>query len=229
MQSIILIYLCLFSFTYPSTLDRYDQIKAKDFHLIDSDGNIIMSFSDFSINKLDSLFSMLKMSNNLINQNINLIKSNKASIENNISKIKDLDDNTSVLFNNEIHKHSIQILQIEQTLLEIKSLLNNKEKKDTSEFVKYDKAPEAIVTIQQNVEYPHYAKNKGIKGVVYINFYIDEHGYVDPNRISILKGVPALNNAAIEAVKKSVWHPAETVDGIAVGVYQNVPITFELK
>ena len=58
MKSIIITCVCLFNFIYASTLDRYDQIRAKDFHLIDSNGNIIMSFSELNIDRFDSLFSM---------------------------------------------------------------------------------------------------------------------------------------------------------------------------
>ena len=69
------------------------------------------------------------------------------------------------------------------------------------EFVAFDKAPKAIITIQENV---------------------------DPSRISIIKGLPALNEAAIAAVKKSKWKPAQQRD-MRVGVYQTIPIKFELK
>ena len=58
--------------------------------------------------------------------------------------------------------------------------------------------------------------------------FIDKKGRVDPNSIKIIKGIPALNDAAILAVKKSKWKPAQQRDK-KVGVYQTVPIKFELK
>ena len=96
------------------------------------------------------------------------------------------------------------------------------------EFVAFDKAPKAIITIQENVEYPDIAKSMGVEGTVFVKFYIDKKGNVDPNRISIIKGIPALNAAAIAAVKKSKWKPAQQRD-MRVGVYQTIPIKFELK
>jgi protein TonB len=96
------------------------------------------------------------------------------------------------------------------------------------DFVAFDKAPKAIITIQENVEYPEIAKSMGVEGTVFVKFYIDKKGNVDPNRISIIKGLPALNEAAISAVKKSKWKPAQQRD-MRVGVYQTIPIKFELK
>ena len=96
------------------------------------------------------------------------------------------------------------------------------------DFVAFDKAPVAIITIQENVEYPEIAKSMGVEGTVFVKFYIDKKGNVDPNRISIIKGLPALNKAAISAVKKSKWKPAQQRD-MRVGVYQTIPIKFELK
>ena len=96
------------------------------------------------------------------------------------------------------------------------------------DFVAFDKAPKAIITIQENIEYPDIAKSMGVEGTVFVKFYIDKKGNVDPNRISIIKGIPALNEAAITAVKKSKWKPAQQRD-MRVGVYQTIPIKFELN
>ena len=96
------------------------------------------------------------------------------------------------------------------------------------EFVAFTQAPIAIITVKQNVIYPDIAKSMGVEGTVYIKFYIDKKGRVDPNKISIIKGVAALNDAAVDAVKKSRWKPAMQRD-MKVGVYQTIPIKFELK
>jgi len=236
MQFVIFLYFCFFSFIYSTTLDRYDEIKAKDFHLIDSEGNIIISFSEFDVSQFDSLFSMIKINIDLIKKNQDLINSNQnqiyrvqaQAIENKL-KINDLDQNTSAIFNSDIHRNTTKILQIEQILLDIQSKLYNKEKIDSTEFFKHGKAPRAIVLVQENVKYPEIAKSMGIEGKVYVKFFIDKKGNVDSNKITIIEGIPALNNAAIEAAKKSVWHPAEKVDGTPVGTYLTIPINFELK
>ena len=96
------------------------------------------------------------------------------------------------------------------------------------EFVAYDKAPKAIISIKDNIVYPDIAKSMGVEGTVFVKFYIDKKGNVDPNRITIIKGIPALNDAAIDAVRKSKWKPAQQRD-MRVGVYQTIPIKFELK
>tara|TARA_B100002052_G_scaffold292247_1_gene313529 strand:- start:24 stop:731 length:708 start_codon:yes stop_codon:yes gene_type:complete len=235
MQFVIFLYFCFFSFIYSSTLDRYDEIKAKDFHLIDSEGNIIISFSEFDVSQFDSLFSMIKINIDLIKKNQDLINSNQNQIYRvqtetiaNELKIKDLDQNTSSIFNSDIHRNTTKILQIEKILLDIQSKLYNEEKTDKTEFVKYSKNPRAIVSVQENLQYPKYAKKRGVEGTVFVKFYIDNKGNVDPNKITIIEGIPELNNAAIEAVKKSVWHPAEHED-MKVGVYLSMPINFELK
>ena len=96
------------------------------------------------------------------------------------------------------------------------------------EFVAYDKAPKAIISIQDNIVYPDIAKSMGVEGTVFVKFYIDKKGNVNPNRITIIKGIPALNEAAIDAVRKSKWKSAQQRD-MRVGVYQTIPIKFELK
>ena len=96
------------------------------------------------------------------------------------------------------------------------------------EFVAFTQAPKAIISVKQNIEYPDIAKSMGVEGTVYVKFYIDKKGNVDPNKITIIKGIPALNDAAINAVRKSKWKPAMQRD-MKVGVYQTIPIKFELK
>ena len=96
------------------------------------------------------------------------------------------------------------------------------------EFVAYDKAPKAIISIQDNIIYPDIAKSMGVEGTVFVKFYIDKKGNANPDRITIIKGIPALNDAAIDAVRKSKWKPAQQRD-MRVGVYQTIPIKFELK
>jgi len=99
---------------------------------------------------------------------------------------------------------------------------------EDTEFVAYDKAPTPIISIEENIEYPDIAKSMNVQGKIYIKFFVDKKGKVDPNKITIIKGIPALNDAAIKAVEKSRWKPAQQRD-MKVGVYITVPINFELK
>ena len=92
-------------------------------------------------------------------------------------------------------------------------------------FIPYDKAPRAIIPIKPI--YPEIAQEAGIEGTIYIQFFIDKKGHV--TEAWVLKGIPntGLDEAALVAVKKSRWKPAQQRDK-KVGVWQTVPVKFEL-
>ena len=92
-------------------------------------------------------------------------------------------------------------------------------------FIPYDKAPTPKFPIRPI--YPEIAQEAGIEGTVWIDFFINEKGIV--TEAWVKKGIPntGLNEAALEAVKKSVWKPAQQRDK-KVGVWQTVPVKFEL-
>ena len=96
---------------------------------------------------------------------------------------------------------------------------------EDSEFVAFDQAPKPVIPI--NPIYPESAKNRGIEGRVYVKFFVDKRGNVDPNKVVVVKGVVGLNEAAMDAVKKSKWKPAMQRDR-KVGVYMTVPVNFVL-
>jgi len=74
-------------------------------------------------------------------------------------------------------------------------------------------------------EYPEVARKARIGGKVILNAVIDREGNVTD--VTVLKGHPMLNNAAIEAVKKWKYKPA-TQNGKAVKVYMTVAVDFTL-
>ena len=92
-------------------------------------------------------------------------------------------------------------------------------------FIPYDKAPTPKFPIRPI--YPEIAQEAGIEGTVWIDFFINEKGIV--TEAWVKKGIPntGLNEAALEAVKKSIWKPAQQRDK-KVGVWQTVPVKFEL-
>ena len=92
-------------------------------------------------------------------------------------------------------------------------------------FIPYDKAPTPKFSIRPI--YPEIAQEAGIEGTVWIDFFINEKGIV--TEAWVKKGIPntGLNEAALEAVKKSIWKPAQQRDK-KVGVWQTVPVKFEL-
>jgi len=97
-------------------------------------------------------------------------------------------------------------------------------------FVAYDEPPIPIggyEAVKKNVVYPDEAKKNGFEGTVVLQIFIDETGTV--SHAIVLKGVPntGLDEAAIDAIKKTRFSPAKHED-IPVGVWIAVPINFTL-
>ena len=92
-------------------------------------------------------------------------------------------------------------------------------------FIPFDKAPKPRVPVRPM--YPDIAQEAGIEGTVYIQFFIDTKGNV--TEAYVQKGLPntGLDEAALTAVKKSKWYPAQQRDK-KVGVWQTVPVVFSL-
>ena len=92
-------------------------------------------------------------------------------------------------------------------------------------FIPYDKPPKPIIPIKP--VHPEIAQEAGIEGTIYIQFFIDKKGNV--TEAWVQKGIPntGLDEAALSAVKKSRWKPAQQRDK-KVGVWQTVPVKFEL-
>ena len=99
------------------------------------------------------------------------------------------------------------------------------------DFTPYDEPPVPIggmAAIARNVIYPDIAKEAGIEGTVYIQSYIDEKGVV--LNCVVNKGMPGtgLDEAAMDAIKKTKWKPALQGDR-KVGVWIAIPVTFKLN
>ena len=77
-------------------------------------------------------------------------------------------------------------------------------------------------------EYPEIAQEAGIEGTVYVQAFIDKKGRV--KEVSIVKGIPntGLNEAAMDAIRKTRFRPAKQRER-AVGVYISIPVHFKLK
>lgn len=97
-------------------------------------------------------------------------------------------------------------------------------------FIPYDEAPAPIggySAIQRNVRYPEIAQEAGIEGMVIVQAFIDNKGRV--TETVILKGMPntGLDEAAMEAIKRTRFKPAKQRDR-AVGVWISIPVNFKL-
>ncbi|MFB0515445.1 MAG: energy transducer TonB, partial [Candidatus Neomarinimicrobiota bacterium] len=79
----------------------------------------------------------------------------------------------------------------------------------------------------RNVRYPPHLEDAGIEGNVVVQAFVDKTGKVI--YVKILKGVPEieLNEAALDAIKKTRFRPAKQRD-IPVGVWISLPVTFRI-
>ena len=84
-----------------------------------------------------------------------------------------------------------------------------------------------IKFLVENIVYPKTAKEKGIQGVVYISFVIDEKGQVED--VKVLRGIGGgCDEEAMRIVKLMPnWIPGKS-DGKNVRVQFNMPIRFTL-
>ncbi len=95
-------------------------------------------------------------------------------------------------------------------------------------FIPFDKPPKPKRGLGIKPIYPEIAQEAGIEGTVYVQFFIDKKGNV--TEAWIQKGLPntGLDEAALVAVKRSKWKPAQQRDK-KVGVWQTVPVVFTLE
>ncbi len=94
--------------------------------------------------------------------------------------------------------------------------------KHTMNINKYDIAPKLRSRVKQ--KYPKEAEKKGITGTVSLKIFIDKKGRV--TKTKIIKGVPELNQAAIDAIKDAKFKPA-IYKQKAIGVW--IPISFDFE
>jgi len=107
----------------------------------------------------------------------------------------------------------------------------NKEDATRRRFIAYDEPPKPIggyVAIQNNIKYPDLAREAGIEGRVLVRAFIDKNGNVQECEIE--KGIPntGLNEAAINAIKRTPFKPAMQRDR-KVGVWITIPVRFRLS
>ncbi len=74
--------------------------------------------------------------------------------------------------------------------------------------------------------YPNAARLSRLEGTVVVECVIDAHGRVQ--NAAVLRGVPLLDAAALEAVRQWVYAPS-LLDGVPVEVVMTVTLTFQLR
>ena len=98
-------------------------------------------------------------------------------------------------------------------------------------FIAYDEAPEPIggqAAMLRRLVYPQIAVEAGLEGTVWVRAFVDKNGRV--TETMIIKGFPqtGLDEAAMEAVRKTPFKPARQRD-IPLGVWISIPIRFQLS
>jgi protein TonB len=76
--------------------------------------------------------------------------------------------------------------------------------------------------------YPRSARRRGQQGTVVLSVHVDASGRVTNLRLFESSGHRALDNAALDAVKKWSFEPGRRGD-MAVAMWVNVPVRFELQ
>lgn len=74
--------------------------------------------------------------------------------------------------------------------------------------------------------YPELATQAQIEGLVIIEAQVDERGRVQSTKV--LRGVPLLNEAAIEAVRQWVYTPT-LINGVPIPIVMTVTVVFNIK
>lgn len=113
--------------------------------------------------------------------------------------------------------------------VDIGALLENStppinDEEEIFDFVAVSKKPEIILKAQPS--YPELARKAGIAGQVVILVVIDKKGNV--KQAEILKSIPMLDGAALEAAKRCKFNPAMQRDK-CVKVRMAIPFKFALR
>jgi len=77
-------------------------------------------------------------------------------------------------------------------------------------------------------EYPRQARLRGVEGLVLLEAILDLEGRVE-EEIKVLQSIPALDNAAIQALRRWRFRPARDHKNQPVRVILEVPVRFVLK
>lgn len=89
------------------------------------------------------------------------------------------------------------------------------------EFVYYEEEPVPVTRVRPT--YPEFAREKGIEGTVILHALVGKDGRV--RRLKVIRGVPALNDAAVDAVKQWIFKPALS-NNKPVAIWIEVPVEF---
>lgn len=78
-------------------------------------------------------------------------------------------------------------------------------------------------------EYPRRARSAGTEGLVVVRAIVGRDGRIEPNNLRVLRSIPSLDEAALEAVRS--WRFSPALDGMnrPIRVIVTIPVRFALK
>jgi protein TonB len=97
---------------------------------------------------------------------------------------------------------------------------------DPRTYVYVEELPTPIHTV--NPEYPAFAREAGVSGLVLIQVLVDRDGHVRDARLDPKRNVPMLNDAALAAARQWTFKPA-LANNRPVAVWVAVPFNFRLQ
>lgn len=107
---------------------------------------------------------------------------------------------------------------------------DEEEEEEEEVFVVVENQPELIggmKALNEEVNYPDFARKAGIEGRVFVQFVVDEEGNVQNPKVT--RGVhKLLNEEALRAIKEMKFEPGKQ-RGKAVKVQMSLPVTFRLQ
>ncbi len=101
---------------------------------------------------------------------------------------------------------------------------------DTDVFLVVSEMPQpegGLTAIMNRLKYPDIARKAGVEGKVFVEFVVDERGYVTEAEVNRSAG-PELDKEALRVVRETRFSPGKQ-DGKAVAVRMVLPIQFKLR
>ena len=99
---------------------------------------------------------------------------------------------------------------------------------DNLEFIDFDKPPQPKPGKGIKPTYPRLALEMKLEGKVWIKFYIDKKGRVNPDSVKMVRGNPVFEKVAIDAIIQSEWEPAMLRDK-KIEMWMTLPVNFSLE
>lgn len=104
------------------------------------------------------------------------------------------------------------------------------EQEESAPFLLVEDMPEllgGLAALSTEIRYPEIAKKAGVEGKVFVQFIVDENGYVvDPK---VVRGIGAgCDEEALRALAKMKFSPGKQRD-VPVAVRMTIPIVFKLR